>query len=184
MDALDTSPQLAELRARVEHLLDRVASNSRITPAGLGTLDATEVPSGYAFEDRARTAGPALVGVMRLARSRAGWHASRLRHHAHPRPQSRLSGWASPQQNVIAVAGMGRRLFPIAKTINKSMSSILDLPDHLPSRVVAAFRLFGLGGASLGALARGVVANHSGARLTLEAALVLGLAAVALRPWR
>ncbi|MBM9505274.1 hypothetical protein [Actinacidiphila acididurans] len=50
MDVLDTSSQLAELRARVEHLLDRVASNSRITPAGLGTLDATQVPSGYALK--------------------------------------------------------------------------------------------------------------------------------------
>ncbi|MFJ9617866.1 hypothetical protein [Streptomyces noursei] len=67
MDALDTSPQLAELRARVEHLLDRIASNSRITSAGLGTLDASQVPSGYALK---LALGPldALVGSMRLAR--------------------------------------------------------------------------------------------------------------------
>lgn len=67
MDALDTSSQLAELRARVEHLLDRVASNSRVTAAGLGTLDASEVPSGYALK---LALGPldALVGAMRLAR--------------------------------------------------------------------------------------------------------------------
>ncbi|MEU7640905.1 hypothetical protein AB0C11_33390 [Streptomyces sp. NPDC039016] len=67
MDALDTSPQLAELRARVEHLLDRIASNSRITSAGLGTLDASQVPSGYALK---LALGPldALVGAMRLAR--------------------------------------------------------------------------------------------------------------------
>ncbi|AJT63909.1 hypothetical protein T261_2225 [Streptomyces lydicus] len=67
MDVLDTSPQLAELRARVEHLLDRIASNSRITAAGLGTLDASEVPSGYALK---LALGPldALVGAMRLAR--------------------------------------------------------------------------------------------------------------------
>ncbi|MGW7572404.1 hypothetical protein [Streptomyces sp. NPDC054765] len=67
MDALDTSPQLAELRARVEHLLDRIAANSRITAAGLGTLDASEVPSGYALK---LALGPldALVGMMRLAR--------------------------------------------------------------------------------------------------------------------
>ncbi|WP_043267600.1 hypothetical protein [Streptomyces sp. CT34] len=67
MDALDTSPQLAELRARVEHLLDRIASNSRITAAGLGTLDASQVPSGYALK---LALGPldALVGAMRLAR--------------------------------------------------------------------------------------------------------------------
>ncbi|MFF3337877.1 hypothetical protein [Streptomyces flavidovirens] len=67
MDALDTSPQLAELRSRVEHLLDRIASNSRVTSAGLGTLDASEVPSGYALK---LALGPldALVGAMRLAR--------------------------------------------------------------------------------------------------------------------
>ncbi|MFD8379092.1 hypothetical protein ACFV2X_11225 [Streptomyces sp. NPDC059679] len=67
MDALDTSSQLAELRARVEHLLDRIASNSRITAAGLGTLDASEVPSGYAFK-LALAPLDALVGAMRLAR--------------------------------------------------------------------------------------------------------------------
>jgi hypothetical protein len=67
MDALDTSPQLAELRARVDHLLERIASNSRMTAAGLGTLDATEVPSGYALK---LALGPldALIGMMRLAR--------------------------------------------------------------------------------------------------------------------
>ncbi|MFE9404872.1 hypothetical protein ACFYNY_24470 [Streptomyces sp. NPDC006530] len=36
MDALDTSAQLAGLRARVDHLLDRIAANSRLTAAGLG----------------------------------------------------------------------------------------------------------------------------------------------------
>ncbi|WP_406303747.1 hypothetical protein OHA61_17095 [Streptomyces sp. NBC_00885] len=67
MDALDTSPQLAELRSRVEHLLDRIASNSRVTAAGLGTMDASEVPSGYAFK-LALAPLDALVGAMRLAR--------------------------------------------------------------------------------------------------------------------
>ncbi|WP_256638184.1 hypothetical protein [Streptomyces murinus] len=67
MDALDTSPQLAELRARVDHLLERIAANSRVTAAGLGTLDATEVPSGYALK---LALGPldALIGMMRLVR--------------------------------------------------------------------------------------------------------------------
>ncbi|MFJ5734706.1 hypothetical protein [Streptomyces microflavus] len=67
MDALDTSPQLAELRARVDHLLERIAANSRVTAAGLGTLDATEVPSGYALK---LALGPldGLIGMMRLAR--------------------------------------------------------------------------------------------------------------------
>ncbi|WP_167543251.1 hypothetical protein [Streptomyces violaceusniger] len=46
MDALDTSPQLAELRSRVEHLLDGIAANSRVTAAGLGTLDASRCPRG------------------------------------------------------------------------------------------------------------------------------------------
>ncbi|WP_438486510.1 hypothetical protein [Streptomyces sp. S186] len=56
---------LAELRARVERLLDRIASNSRTTAAGLGTLDGSQVPSGYALK---LALGPldALVGARRL----------------------------------------------------------------------------------------------------------------------
>ncbi|TDC77509.1 hypothetical protein [Streptomyces hainanensis] len=67
MDALDTSSQLAELRTRVEHLLDRIASNSRITAAGLGILDASQVPSGYTLK---LSLAPldALLAQMRLAR--------------------------------------------------------------------------------------------------------------------
>ncbi|WP_405526739.1 hypothetical protein OG426_30265 [Streptomyces canus] len=67
MDTLDTSAQLAELRQRVGHLLDRLASNSRLTTAGLGTLDVAKVPSGYALQ---LALGPldSLVGAMRLAR--------------------------------------------------------------------------------------------------------------------
>ncbi|TQF05535.1 hypothetical protein E6W39_29045 [Kitasatospora acidiphila] len=68
MDTLDTSAQLAELRARVDHLLDRVAGNSRLTSSGLGTLDPAAVPSGYALQ---LALGPldALVSSMRLARN-------------------------------------------------------------------------------------------------------------------
>ncbi|MFB7742517.1 hypothetical protein [Streptomyces sp. NPDC056132] len=68
MDALDTSAQLAELRARVDHLLDRIAANSRLTAAGLGTLDPTALPSGYALQ---LALGPldSLVAAMRLART-------------------------------------------------------------------------------------------------------------------
>ncbi len=68
MDTLDTSAQLAELRARVDHLLDRVAGNSRLTSSGLGTLDPSAVPSGYALQ---LALGPldALVSAMRLARA-------------------------------------------------------------------------------------------------------------------
>ncbi|MFJ6659799.1 hypothetical protein ACIQNG_26105 [Streptomyces sp. NPDC091377] len=42
------SAPLAELPWRVDHLLDRIASNSLITAAGRGTLGASEVPPGYA----------------------------------------------------------------------------------------------------------------------------------------
>jgi hypothetical protein len=68
MDALDTSAQLAELRARVDHLLDRIAGNSRLTSSGLGTLDPSAVPSGYALQ---LALGPldSLVSSMRLARA-------------------------------------------------------------------------------------------------------------------
>ncbi|MEU7017256.1 hypothetical protein [Streptomyces sp. NPDC046385] len=68
MDVLDTSAQLAELRARVDHLIDRVAANSRLTAAGLGTLDPTALPSGYALQ---LALGPldSLVAAMRLARN-------------------------------------------------------------------------------------------------------------------
>ncbi|MFE4305684.1 hypothetical protein ACFRR6_06475 [Streptomyces sp. NPDC056891] len=68
MDALDTSAQLAELRARVDHLIDRVAANSRLTAAGLGTLDPTALPSGYALQ---LALGPldSLIAAMRLARN-------------------------------------------------------------------------------------------------------------------
>ncbi|MFJ8028190.1 hypothetical protein [Streptomyces sp. NPDC096311] len=50
MDTLDTSAQLAELRQRIDHLLDRLASNTRLTTDGLGTLDVAKVPSGYALQ--------------------------------------------------------------------------------------------------------------------------------------
>ncbi|MER6370726.1 hypothetical protein ABT255_20485 [Streptomyces mirabilis] len=68
MDVLDTSAQLAELRARVDHILDRIAANSRLTAAGLGTLDPTALPSGYALQ---LALGPldSLVASMRLARN-------------------------------------------------------------------------------------------------------------------
>ncbi|WP_043676715.1 hypothetical protein [Streptomyces xylophagus] len=67
MDVLDTSAQLAELRARVDHILDRIAANSRLTAAGLGTLDPTALPSGYALQ---LALGPldSLVAAMRLVR--------------------------------------------------------------------------------------------------------------------
>ncbi|WP_073947634.1 phage portal protein [Streptomyces kebangsaanensis] len=68
MDTLDTSAQLAELRERVDHLMDRLASNTRLTTAGLGSLDPAKVPSGYALQ-LALSPLDSLVGAMRLARN-------------------------------------------------------------------------------------------------------------------
>lgn len=67
MDVLDTSAQLAELRSRVDHILDRIAANSRLTAVGLGTLDPTALPSGYALQ---LALGPldSLIASMRLVR--------------------------------------------------------------------------------------------------------------------
>ncbi|MFF3358803.1 hypothetical protein ACFYWN_40830 [Streptomyces sp. NPDC002917] len=50
MDSLDTSAQLAELRQRIDHMLDRLASNTRLTTAGLGSLDPSSLPSEYALQ--------------------------------------------------------------------------------------------------------------------------------------
>ncbi|MEU0009398.1 hypothetical protein ABZ079_35560 [Streptomyces sp. NPDC006314] len=67
MDTLDTSAQLAELRQRVDHLLDRMAANTRLTAAGLGSLDPAKLPNGYSLQI---ALGPldSLVAGMRLAR--------------------------------------------------------------------------------------------------------------------
>ncbi|MEU2590815.1 hypothetical protein ABZ649_04515 [Streptomyces albidoflavus] len=67
MDVLNTAPQLEALRSQSLHLLDRIATNSRVTAAGLGTLDPTALPSGYALS---LALGPldSLIGSMRLAR--------------------------------------------------------------------------------------------------------------------
>ncbi|WP_435279736.1 hypothetical protein [Streptomyces sp. 1222.5] len=66
-DTLDTSAQLAELRQRVDHLLDRLATNTRLTAAGLGSLDPAKLPNGYSLQI---ALGPldSLVAGMRLAR--------------------------------------------------------------------------------------------------------------------
>ncbi|MEU5435426.1 hypothetical protein AB0G73_18890 [Streptomyces sp. NPDC020719] len=68
MDVLDTSGQLAELRARVEEIRDRAAVNARLPAVSLGTVDPTDVPSGYALQI---SLGPldSLVDSMRLARA-------------------------------------------------------------------------------------------------------------------
>ncbi|MFH8410577.1 hypothetical protein ACH4FX_38255 [Streptomyces sp. NPDC018019] len=68
MDVLDTSNQLAELRARVKEVRDRAAVNARIPAVSLGTVDPSGVPSGYALQ---LSLGPldSLVDAMRLARA-------------------------------------------------------------------------------------------------------------------
>ncbi|MFD8978698.1 hypothetical protein [Streptomyces sp. NPDC059564] len=68
MDVLDTSGQLAELRARVEEIRERAAVNARLPAVSLGTVDPSDVPSGYALQ---LSLGPldSLVDAMRLARA-------------------------------------------------------------------------------------------------------------------
>ncbi|MFI6469886.1 hypothetical protein ACIBL5_06425 [Streptomyces sp. NPDC050516] len=68
MDVLDTSSQLAELRARVEEIRDRAAVNARLPAVSLGTVDPSDVPSGYALQI---SLGPldSMVDSMRLARA-------------------------------------------------------------------------------------------------------------------
>ncbi|MGI5139314.1 MULTISPECIES: hypothetical protein [unclassified Streptomyces] len=68
MDTLDTSAQLAELRQRIDHLLDRLAANTRLTAAGLGSLDPAKLPNGYSLQV---ALGPldSLVGALHLARN-------------------------------------------------------------------------------------------------------------------
>ncbi|MGX1668526.1 hypothetical protein [Streptomyces sp. NPDC055400] len=68
MDVLDTSGQLAELRARTEEVRDRAAINARLPAVSLGTVDPSDVPSGYALQ---LSLGPldSLVDSMRLARA-------------------------------------------------------------------------------------------------------------------
>ncbi|MFC8447718.1 hypothetical protein [Kitasatospora sp. NPDC057223] len=90
MTVLDTSAQLAELRERTDHLLDRLAGNSRLTSSGLGTLQPSQVPSGYAL---ALALGPldSLVGEMRLARAHK--YALLLRMVGRLFQAGRVEGW-------------------------------------------------------------------------------------------
>ncbi|MEU3620455.1 hypothetical protein ABZ725_50615 [Streptomyces sp. NPDC006872] len=99
MDTLDTSAQLAELRSRVDHLLDRLASNTRLTTAGLGTLDVAKVPSGYALQ---LALGPldSLVGAMRLARDHKYQLLLRLVQRLHQAGQEWPAGESLPARLV------------------------------------------------------------------------------------
>ncbi|MFE7547088.1 hypothetical protein [Streptomyces gardneri] len=68
MDSVDTSPQLAELRNHRTDLAERAATVARLPAVSLGTVNPSEVPSGYALEI---SLGPlaSLIGFMRLARA-------------------------------------------------------------------------------------------------------------------
>ncbi|MFI1563892.1 hypothetical protein ACH4ZX_12665 [Streptomyces sp. NPDC020490] len=67
LSTVDTSAQLAELRAYVETLRDRLSVVTRLPASVLGTVRPSEVPSGYALQ---LSFGPldAMVRSMRLAR--------------------------------------------------------------------------------------------------------------------
>ncbi|WP_372407450.1 hypothetical protein [Streptomyces luteireticuli] len=67
LSTVDTSAQLAELRAYVEALRDRLSVASRLPGSVLGTESPSQVPSGYALQ---LSFGPldAMVRSMRLAR--------------------------------------------------------------------------------------------------------------------
>ncbi|WP_333744961.1 hypothetical protein [Streptomyces ardesiacus] len=62
------SPQLAELRQRINHMQDRIAANSQITAAALGLLNPTKVPSRYAPQLALGPLDP-LVSSIRLVRA-------------------------------------------------------------------------------------------------------------------
>ncbi|MEW2300018.1 hypothetical protein AB0958_08555 [Streptomyces sp. NPDC006655] len=67
LSTVDTSAQLAELRAYVEALRDRLSVVTRLPASVLGMVSPSEVPSGYALQ---LSFGPldAMVRSMRLAR--------------------------------------------------------------------------------------------------------------------
>ena len=67
LSTVDTSAQLAELRAYVETLRERLSVVARLPASVLGTVSPAEVPSGYALQ---LSFGPldAMVRSMRLAR--------------------------------------------------------------------------------------------------------------------
>jgi hypothetical protein len=67
LSTVDTSAQLAELRAYVETLRDRLSVVTRLPGSVLGTVQPSEVPSGYALQ---LSFGPldAMIRSMRLAR--------------------------------------------------------------------------------------------------------------------
>lgn len=67
LTAVDTSAALAELRNHTHDLKERASNIARLPAVSLGTLDPSEVPSGFAMQI---SLGPldSLIGGMRLAR--------------------------------------------------------------------------------------------------------------------
>ncbi|MFE1558908.1 hypothetical protein ACFW6V_28490 [Streptomyces sp. NPDC058734] len=103
MDVLDTSGQLAELRARVEEMRERAAVNARLPAVSLGTADPARVPSGYALQ---LSLGPldSLVESMRLARAHK--YALLLRFVQRLHQAGQAEGWpAGPATPVRLVFG-------------------------------------------------------------------------------
>ncbi|WKV74169.1 hypothetical protein AW27_023285 [Streptomyces sp. PCS3-D2] len=103
MDVLDTSAQLAELRARVEEVRERAAVNARLPAVSLGTADPSRVPSGYALQ---LSLGPldSLVESMRLARAHK--YALLLRFVQRLHQAGQAEGWpAGPTTPVRLVFG-------------------------------------------------------------------------------
>ncbi|MFJ8363992.1 hypothetical protein [Streptomyces sp. NPDC093984] len=68
MDTLDTSAQLAELRQRVDHLIDRLAANTRLTAAGFGSLDPANCRTGTRCRSLSARSIPSSAGC--------GWPAT------------------------------------------------------------------------------------------------------------
>lgn len=92
MDVLDTSHQLAELRTRVEEIRDRAAVNARLPAVSLGTVDPSDVPSGYALQ---LSLGPldSLVDSLRLARTHKYSLLLKMVQRIHQ--TGRAEGWAT-----------------------------------------------------------------------------------------
>jgi hypothetical protein len=67
LTTIDTSPALRELREQRHDLSERAANNTRLPAVSLGTIDPSQVPSGFAMQ---LSLGPldSLIGGMRLAR--------------------------------------------------------------------------------------------------------------------
>ncbi|MFB7424716.1 hypothetical protein ACFC0K_15735 [Streptomyces hydrogenans] len=126
MDTLDTSPQLAELRSRIDHLQNRIAATSRLTAAGLGLLDPTEVPSGYALA-LALSPLDSLVGAMRLARADKYALLLRMVQRLHQAGQAWPAGETLPAELVWGPHTPTDRAAVLADVVSGVSSGVLSL---------------------------------------------------------